>query len=48
MSTAVAERPQTDVVVHGLENLDQFVTFTVNGQMFGGTGIAGSRYSANP
>ena len=35
MSTAVAERPQTDVVVHGLENLDQFVTFTVNGQMFG-------------
>ncbi len=35
MSTAVAERPQTDVVVHGLENLGQFVTFTVNGQMFG-------------
>ena len=35
MSTAVAEKPNSDVIVHGTENLEQFVTFTVAGQMFG-------------
>jgi len=35
MSTAVAERPNSDVIVHGIEDLEQFVTFTVAGQMFG-------------
>ena len=35
MSTAVAERPSYDVTAHGSEDLEQFVTFTVAGQMFG-------------